>query len=164
MKIREAIQQHGLEFLKGKPVRIGQRIMFIHDDCINKDIDLYADEPENASQIRRFYGSEVRNDPLLCEWIYRNQELIELAEVAYISVWDGGAKITSKGTVNLMTGEVVAEQVDVDGMDLEIHEGDFVEVGGTRFTVSCNEDDNTYHVDDLAAFVAAFAKDANARA
>ena len=69
MNITEAIKQHGLEWLRGRPIADGSHQLFIHDDDLDAAIALWADEPENAYRQRRFYGGECRNAPM-CVWIY----------------------------------------------------------------------------------------------
>jgi hypothetical protein len=75
--ITEAIKAHGLEYLRGRAIMDGTRRLFINDKCLDSDIALWADEPENAYLTRRFYGSEVRNDPLCCVWIYGNATIAD---------------------------------------------------------------------------------------
>lgn len=78
VSLKEAIRRHGLEYLRGKPVyERGGRILFISDKPLDGDIELYADEPENAYQIQRFYGAEQRNAEFVC-WIYTNSTLIDV--------------------------------------------------------------------------------------
>ena len=76
MTITEAIRKHGLEFLRGRAIIDGARRLYIHDKVLDEAIELWADEPENAYQQKRFYGSEVRNDDLV-EWIYGNSQLAD---------------------------------------------------------------------------------------
>ena len=73
MTITEAIRKHGLEFLRGRVVANGSQRLIINDK------DLWEDEPENAYRQRRFYGSEVRNDPMHCVWIYGSYQVEEAA-------------------------------------------------------------------------------------
>lgn len=70
MTITEAIRKHGLEFLRGRVVTEGRQRLIINDKDLDAAIELWEDEPENAYRQRRFYGSEVRNDPMHCIWIY----------------------------------------------------------------------------------------------
>lgn len=76
MNIKEAIQKHGLEFLRGRAITDGLRRLYIHDNDLDAAIALWADEPENAHYQRRFYGSEERNGNL-CVWIYSSYEIAE---------------------------------------------------------------------------------------
>jgi hypothetical protein len=75
MNIKEAIKAYGLEFLRGKKIRCGDEILFIHDACLDAEIEDWADEPENAYRISRFYGGEVR-DAKLVKNIYSHCEVL----------------------------------------------------------------------------------------
>lgn len=76
LTIKEAIQVHGLEYLRGKQITDGARALYIHDCDLDSAIALWADEPENAHLNRRFYGAETRNDPMGCVWIYSSYQLV----------------------------------------------------------------------------------------
>lgn len=80
MTITEAIRKHGLEFLRGRVVTNGNQCLIINDKDLDAAIELWEDEPENAHRQRRFYGSEVRNDPMHCLWIYGSFQVEEAAE------------------------------------------------------------------------------------
>ena len=80
MTITEAIRKHGLEFLRGRVVTNGNQRLIINDKDLDAAIELWEDEPENAHRHRRFYGSEVRNDPMHCLWIYGSFQVEEAAE------------------------------------------------------------------------------------
>ena len=43
----------------------------------------------------------------------------------FTSVWDGGDEVTSAAELNEETGEVIAESVDVDDLDLEYLEREY---------------------------------------
>lgn len=79
MTITEAIRKHGLEFLRGRVVTDGSQRLIINDKDLNAAIELWQDEPGNAYRQRRFYGSEVRNDPKHCLWIYGSFQVEEAA-------------------------------------------------------------------------------------
>lgn len=81
MTITEAIRKHGLEFLRGRVVNEGSQSLFINDKDLDSAIDLWRDDPEYAYLQRRFYGSEVRNDPMRCVWIYGTFQVEETAFV-----------------------------------------------------------------------------------
>jgi bifunctional non-homologous end joining protein LigD len=70
LSITEVIKKYGLEALRGRAVTDGGRRLFIHDNDIDAALELWADEPEKACLQKRFYGSEIPNDPMLCVWIY----------------------------------------------------------------------------------------------
>lgn len=73
MTIKNAIMQHGLEVLRGKPIDDGSGTpLYISDSDLDAAIALWEDEPENAHQHRRFYGATVRNANLV-RWIYSSQ-------------------------------------------------------------------------------------------
>lgn len=79
MTITEAIRKHGLVFLRGRVMINGSQRLIINDKDLDAAIELWADEPENAYRQRRFYGSEVRNDPMHCVWIYGSYQVEETA-------------------------------------------------------------------------------------
>lgn len=54
----------------------------------------------------------------------------------FTSVWDGGNEVVSDAELNEITGEVIAETVDVYGLDLEILEREFfTDEQGNEYTV-----------------------------
>jgi hypothetical protein len=75
MTISEAIKKHGLEFLRGKAIQCGSEIRYIHNKCLDDDIELWEDEPENAHLIKRVYGG-VTPDAKMVGWIYACFEVI----------------------------------------------------------------------------------------
>ncbi|MBZ0097233.1 MAG: hypothetical protein K8H75_17920 [Sulfuricella sp.] len=70
MTITEAIETRGLEYLRGRAVTDGLRILFINERDLDRAIMLWGDEPEKAYLQRRFYGSAIPNEPLHCVWIH----------------------------------------------------------------------------------------------
>jgi hypothetical protein len=74
MIISEAIKKYGLEFLRGKAIQCGNEIRYIHNKCLDDDIKLWEDEPENAHLIKRFYGGATP-DARMVEWIYSSSEV-----------------------------------------------------------------------------------------
>ncbi|TXT25430.1 MAG: hypothetical protein FD131_4631 [Rhodocyclaceae bacterium] len=79
MTITEAIRKYGLEFLRGRVVTNGSQRLIINDKDLDAAIELWNGEPENAHRQKRFYGSEVRNDPMHCVWIYGCYQVEESA-------------------------------------------------------------------------------------
>jgi len=57
----------------------------------------------------------------------------------FTSVWDGGFEVTTNAELNEETGEVIAESVDVDDLDLEFLEREyFTDEDGKGYQV-CSE-------------------------
>ncbi|MEJ8837607.1 hypothetical protein [Ramlibacter sp. AN1133] len=70
MALRTAIINFGLESLRGVPLDDGcGEQVYIHQKCLDSDIDLYKDEPTQAFRLSRFYGGDSP-DAQMTRWIY----------------------------------------------------------------------------------------------
>ena len=52
----------------------------------------------------------------------------------FVSVWDGGIEISTPAELNVRTGEVVADSVNVDGLDT-LEEEKFVDENGKEYEI-----------------------------
>jgi len=76
MTIRNFIRAFGLEALRGKKIKVGERTLYIHNDDLDAAIELWIDEPENAYRHQRFYGGETPTSNMV-RWIYANDEVLD---------------------------------------------------------------------------------------
>lgn len=68
--LREAIEQHGLEYLRNRVIHESGKRYLLHPRDLAAAIDLWSDEPANARLQHRFYGYEVGGDDNQCVWLY----------------------------------------------------------------------------------------------
>ena len=62
--------------------------------------------------------------------------MAKIVDAKYHSCWDSGIDVATNCRVNLLTKEVFdIEVANVDGFDLEILEGEWVEIDGHQFVV-----------------------------
>ena len=79
--------------------------------------------------------------------------MAKIVDATYHSCWDSGIDIESNCKVDLQTKEVFdIEVVDVEDFDLEILEGEYVEIDGCQYPVyiksEVEEGSNSYWRED----------------
>lgn len=91
LTIKDAIKLFGLEYLRGKPILDGSTVVFINNDSLDRDIELWADEPHNQHLSKRFYGGDSP-DAEMVRWIYSSQKLMSWRDTPFHLnrvVWNG---------------------------------------------------------------------------
>ena len=67
-----------------------------------------------------------------------------IKRATFTSVWDGGYEVTSECKVNIESKEVFdIESVNVDELDLEILEKEYITVDNKEYLVSQDREDDT---------------------
>lgn len=82
MSLRTAVACFGLAAVRGLPLDDGSgRTLYVHERCLQSDLDCYADSPTEAFRIHRMYGGDA-SDAALVEWIYTNTSRVTEAATA----------------------------------------------------------------------------------
>lgn len=66
----EIVFKHGIRALDGVPLLHGDRVVYVHRNCIERDSELYADDPGQAWRCRVYGGTTPDAD--MVNWIYLN--------------------------------------------------------------------------------------------